>query len=49
MKSEYRYHHLGIPTEVIRDGEVYLEKYKMYVSGFEASRFVVFGAILGWI
>ncbi len=32
-----KYHHLGIPTTVPRPGEVYLEKYKTYVSGFETS------------
>ncbi len=32
-----KYHHLGIPTTVPRLGEVYLEKYKTYVSGFETS------------
>jgi len=33
----WRYHHLGIPTDKPRPGERYLEQYKMYVSGFEAS------------
>ncbi len=37
----FRYHHLGIPTDVPREGEVYLEKFKMYVSGFETSPFGV--------
>jgi hypothetical protein len=32
-----KYHHLGIPTNTPREGEVYLEKFKMYVSGYEAS------------
>ncbi len=31
------FHHLGIPTTVAREGEVYLEEFKMYVSGFETS------------
>ena len=31
------YHHLGIPSEIKREGETYLEKYKMYVSGYETS------------
>lgn len=35
----WRYHHLGIPTEVPRPGERYLEEYGMYVSGFERSPF----------
>jgi hypothetical protein len=33
----WRYHHLGIPTDVSRPGERYLEQPKMYVSGFETS------------
>lgn len=33
----WRYHHIGIPTEVPRAGERYLEKFKMYVSGFGTS------------
>ena len=32
-----KYHHLGIPTTVQREGETYLPQYKMYVSGYEAS------------
>lgn len=32
-----RYHHLGIPTKEKKLGEVYLEQYKMYVSGYEES------------
>jgi hypothetical protein len=33
----WRYHHIGIPTNVPRPGEEYLEQFKMYVSGFESS------------
>ena len=33
----WRYHHVGIPTGVSRPGEYYLERLKMYVSGFETS------------
>lgn len=33
----WRYHHIGIPTDVPRAGEYYLEKFKMYVSAFETS------------
>jgi len=33
----WRYHHLGVPTEIPRDGEQYLKPFKMYVSGFESS------------
>jgi hypothetical protein len=32
-----KYHHLGIPTDATRPGEVYLPKFKMYVSGYETS------------
>ncbi len=32
-----KYHHIGIPTTVPRAGEVYLEKHRTYVSGFETS------------
>ena len=33
------YHHLGIPTSEKRENEKYLEKYKMYISGYEESEF----------
>jgi hypothetical protein len=33
----WRYHHLGVPTDTPRPGECYLEQFKMYVCGFEAS------------
>ena len=33
----WRYHHIGIPTDVSHPDEQYLEKFKMYVSGFETS------------
>ena len=32
-----RYHHLGIPSTTPREGETYLKKYKVYVSGYETS------------
>jgi hypothetical protein len=32
-----KYHHLGIPTAVEREGETYLPQFKMYVSGYESS------------
>ena len=41
MGSVLTYHHIGIPTRVPRDNEVYLEKFRMFVSGFEASTFGV--------
>jgi hypothetical protein len=41
MTGHFRYHHVGIPTQEDRNGEVYLEKLRMYVSGFESSSFGV--------
>ncbi len=32
-----KYHHIGIPSKVIREGETYLEQYDVYVSGYDAS------------
>jgi hypothetical protein len=36
-----KYHHIGIPTQVPRSGEVHLEKFKLHVSGFNTSRYGV--------
>jgi hypothetical protein len=36
-----KYHHLGIPSELRRENETYLEEHKMYVSGFETSPYGV--------
>jgi hypothetical protein len=36
-----KYHHVGIPTEIPRDNETYLEEFKVYVSGYETSRYGV--------
>jgi hypothetical protein len=33
----WRYHHLGIPTDRPRPGEIHLPHLKMYVSGFDTS------------
>jgi len=33
----WRYHHLGIPTNMQHPGEVYLEQFKVFVSGFSSS------------
>jgi hypothetical protein len=35
------YHHLGIPTTEPREGETYLEQYKMYVTGHDTSEYGV--------
>ncbi len=32
-----KYHHLGIPTDVPREGETHLAEFKMFVSGYETS------------
>ena len=32
-----KYHHLGIPTSKKKKGETYLERFKVYVSGYESS------------
>jgi len=34
---EYHYHHLGIPTREKKEGEIYLEQFKVYVCGYERS------------
>jgi hypothetical protein len=34
-----KYHHVGIPTEIPRENETYLEEFKVYVSGYETSRY----------
>ena len=36
-----RYHHVGIPTTVAREGETYLEEFGMYVCGYESSPYGV--------
>jgi hypothetical protein len=33
----WRYHHLGIPTTCVHEGEVFLEQFGMHVSGFDSS------------
>jgi hypothetical protein len=37
----WKYHHVGIPTKVVRRGEKHLEKYGMHVSGFPESPYGV--------
>ena len=36
-KNGWRYHHLGIPTDVPKPGERYIEHLKIHVAGFETS------------
>jgi len=38
-KCGWRFHHIGIPTDIHRPGERYLKHLKMYVSGFETSHY----------
>ncbi len=38
-KQGMRFHHLGIPTEESKPGEIYLKDLKFYVSGFDTSEF----------
>lgn len=38
-KSDLKYHHIGIPTDKSIEGEVYLEKYKLYHVGYEESEY----------
>ena len=37
VKLGWRYHHIGIPTQIPRGNEKYIAQYKMYVSGFSES------------
>ena len=41
IKNNIRYHHIGIPTQIARKGEEYLEKFKMWVCGYETSPYGV--------
>ncbi len=38
-KTEWKYHHLGIPTDTSRPDEKYLKDFKCYHSCFEGSEF----------
>jgi hypothetical protein len=37
----WRYHHMGIPTDEPREGEVYLEELGLHVAGFDTSPYGV--------
>jgi len=39
VKWGWKYHHTGVPTDKIMDGEIYLPQFKLYVSGFSSSPF----------
>lgn len=36
-KRGWRYHHLGIPTDIRRPDETHLEQFRVFVSGFATS------------
>lgn len=38
-KGGMRFHHIGIPIKEKKPNERYLEKYKMFVSGFDSSEY----------
>jgi hypothetical protein len=40
-KLGWRYHHIGVPTEIPRNDEKYIPQYRMYVSGFSSSPYGV--------
>jgi len=40
-KRGWRYHHMGIPTEVEHPGETHLAQFGLYVSGFSTSPYGV--------
>lgn len=40
-KHGMKFHHIGIPTNEIKENEKYLSEYKFYVSGFDKSEFGV--------
>ena len=37
IECGWRYHHLGIPTDIPKPNEIYLKEFKLYVSGFSTS------------
>jgi hypothetical protein len=39
IKTNYKYHHIGIPYTFPRQGEVYLPEYKLFHCGYEESEF----------
>lgn len=38
---QFKYHHIGIPTTIPREGETYMEEFKMYASGYFESPYGV--------
>ena len=33
----WKYHHIGVPTDQTKPGEIYLKEYKMFITGFDSS------------
>jgi hypothetical protein len=38
-KKQLKYHHLGIPTKVPKEGEEYLPEFKTYTFGYQTSEY----------
>jgi hypothetical protein len=38
-KWGWKYHHLGVPTDKIMPGEIYIPRFKLFVAGFSESPF----------
>ena len=41
MAGQLRYHHVGIPTTVAREGEVFLKRFGMHVLGYDTNPYGV--------
>jgi hypothetical protein len=41
VNQNLKYHHLGIPTSEKRQDEVYLDDFKMFISGYDKSEFKI--------
>jgi len=41
MEQGLRYHHIGIPTDVPRENEEYIEKFKTYCTGYDTNPYGV--------
>lgn len=39
--TNLKYHHLGIPTKEKHPDEIYLAEYKVYVSGYDTSKYKI--------
>lgn len=41
LKQKLKYHHLGIPTNIPREGEQYLSEYRVHIAGYESSEYAI--------